>query len=473
MLKTLQIRNFKGWKDTGEIKLAPITLFFGTNSSGKSSIGQFLMMLKQTVESSDRKLVIHTGDDDSYVNLGSFRNITYMHDPGNKLSFEYSWDPVEEEPGDEISLDDFCKKQGKTVKTIHFSCNLGTNPNSSPRLEDFSYDLSADDFEMSFSLCWKGNDEDADSGFNLEGGKNCRLRRSSSGRPWGAKAALHFYGAPGNLLRYYRNSDFLEDINLQQEKLFGKVFYLGPLRQAPSYLYSWSGYNPEDVGKAGKDTIAALLAGKSRKFVLPSRNSRELQVVVAESLKRMGLIDQFQVARITEGQYEVKIKTKGSTEFVNLPDVGFGISQILPVITELFCVPRKSVIIIEQPELHLHPSAQAELADIMIDAIQAKEKDGKGGKSENRDIQLLIETHSEHFLRRFLRRLAEDEVSTEQLRAYFVNGAGAQNSSKLEPLALNQYGEITNWPADFFGDELGDISAQMEAGIKKRMKENL
>lgn len=55
MFKTLKVENFKVWTDTGEIKMSPITLFFGTNSSGKSSIGQLLMMLKQTVESSDRK----------------------------------------------------------------------------------------------------------------------------------------------------------------------------------------------------------------------------------------------------------------------------------------------------------------------------------------------------------------------------------------------------------------------------------
>jgi len=61
MLKQLRIQNFKGWKDTGTIRMAPISLFFGANSSGKSSIGQFLMMLKQTVESPDRKAVFYPG----------------------------------------------------------------------------------------------------------------------------------------------------------------------------------------------------------------------------------------------------------------------------------------------------------------------------------------------------------------------------------------------------------------------------
>ncbi len=71
MINQLRIQNFKGWKDTGSIHLAPITLFFGANSSGKSSIGQFLMMLKQTVESSDRKVVFYPGGKNSAVQLNS------------------------------------------------------------------------------------------------------------------------------------------------------------------------------------------------------------------------------------------------------------------------------------------------------------------------------------------------------------------------------------------------------------------
>lgn len=77
MLKELRIQNFKGWKDTGTIRMAPITLFFGANSSGKSSIGQFFIMLKQTVESSDRKVVFYPGGKNSAVQLGSYKEMIY------------------------------------------------------------------------------------------------------------------------------------------------------------------------------------------------------------------------------------------------------------------------------------------------------------------------------------------------------------------------------------------------------------
>ena len=91
MLKELRIRNFKGWKDTGTIRMVPITLFFGANSSGKSSIGQFLMMLKQTAESQDRRAIFYPGGKNSAVQLGSYQEMVFQHDTKNKIDFEYRW----------------------------------------------------------------------------------------------------------------------------------------------------------------------------------------------------------------------------------------------------------------------------------------------------------------------------------------------------------------------------------------------
>ena len=91
MFKHLKIQNFKGWKDTGKIDMAPISLFFGANSSGKSSIGQFLMMLKQTVESPDRKAVFYPGGKNSAVQLGSYQEMVFNRNTSHKIAFEYRW----------------------------------------------------------------------------------------------------------------------------------------------------------------------------------------------------------------------------------------------------------------------------------------------------------------------------------------------------------------------------------------------
>lgn len=124
----------------------------------------------------------------------------------------------------------------------------------------------------------------------------------------------------------------------------------------------------------------------------------------------MGLIEEFEVKPISEQRqdYEVKLRTKGSEDWVDLPDVGFGISQVLPVLVQCFYAPAGSIILMEQPEIHLHPSAQSALADVMIDVINSREN------GADRNIQIIIETHSEHFLRRLQRRIAEDFISQEK-----------------------------------------------------------
>ena len=91
MLTRLRIQGFKSWADTGDIKLGKLTGFFGPNSSGKTSLLQFLLMLKQTVESTDRSRVLHTGDANSYVDLGTFYDIIHKHQVPGELKFEVEW----------------------------------------------------------------------------------------------------------------------------------------------------------------------------------------------------------------------------------------------------------------------------------------------------------------------------------------------------------------------------------------------
>jgi predicted ATPase len=179
----------------------------------------------------------------------------------------------------------------------------------------------------------------------------------------------------------------------------------------------------------------------------------------------MGLIHDFQVKQLGEHrkEYEVLVRTGAKLPEVKLTDVGFGVSQVLPVIVECFYVPRRSIVIFEQPEIHLHPSVQAELADLFVDAIRAREH-GSG-----RDCQFIVESHSEHFLQRLQRRIAEEELSPQDAALYFVHTKDA--AAHLEPLDVDLYGNIRNWPAGFFGDEMGDLVARTEAQARRMKKE--
>lgn len=91
MLTELHIKNFKAWQDTGPIRLAPLTVIFGTNSSGKSSLGHLLLALKQTVQLADRKRALHLGDENSLIDLGTFADCLHAHDLTQSLEFSLRW----------------------------------------------------------------------------------------------------------------------------------------------------------------------------------------------------------------------------------------------------------------------------------------------------------------------------------------------------------------------------------------------
>jgi predicted ATPase len=116
----------------------------------------------------------------------------------------------------------------------------------------------------------------------------------------------------------------------------------------------------------------------------------------------------------------------------------------------------------EQPEIHLHPQVQAELADVFITATKATEN----GRARN--VQLIVESHSEHFLNRLQRRIAEGRLGPDDVAVHFCSKAGA--TTELEPLDLNLYGDITNWPDHFFGDEMGDLTARTVAAAKRQQQ---
>jgi predicted ATPase len=116
----------------------------------------------------------------------------------------------------------------------------------------------------------------------------------------------------------------------------------------------------------------------------------------------------------------------------------------------------------EQPEIHLHPQVQAELADIFIMATQSWEN----GKPRN--VQLIVESHSEHFLNRLQRRIAEGQIGPDDVAVHFC--AKSESGTAIEPLRLNEYGDIENWPENFFGDEMADLTARTVAAMEKRVK---
>lgn len=468
MIKYLRIKNFKGWKDTGKIEFAPITLFMGSNSSGKSSIGQFLMLLKQSSTSADRKTVLFLGDSNSVVELGGPIDMLYEHNINQMLEFEYGWDiPTPLMLSMAASAED---TEDILVNSISFFDQIAVHDKEIQVLEveKMMYTLqhqNTTDFSVGMERVQKASSARAYKTIS----QNYDVKRVP-GRAWEMPSPYRFYGFPDEMISYHKNAWFAPQLNAAHENFFSGISYLGPLREKAERHYRWTGFIPGSVGTSGKDAILALLASRTakREYNYKARQTRtSLEMVVATALKEMGLVDDFVINKISDERqdYEVKVRTKGSHTYTDIPDVGFGISQVLPVLVQLYYAPANSIIIMEQPELHLHPSAQSALADVMIKAIFAREN------KKPRNIQLIIETHSEHFLRRFQRRIAEGTLPPDHFAAYFANNDTAP--SVLEPLNINLFGEIVNWPKNFFGDMNGDIFAQTSAALQRQLGEEI
>jgi predicted ATPase len=452
MLTQLSVGNFKSWKKIDKMRLAPITGLFGTNSSGKTSILQLLLMLKQTIESSDRAQVLEFGDEKNLTNLGSFRDAVYQHEKPGTLDFSLNWNLSKP-----LVVKDPESKTNTlfTTDQLAFQCVVGENGADRLAVSSFEYDANGN----RFVLRRKGQ-----SGAKYElSNENEGIRFTrTQGRVWDLPAPVKFYGFPDQVYAYYQNAGFLSDLQLAFENLFGRLYYLGPLREFPQRHYAWKGSEPADMGRRGERVVDALLASQQKgAYISPGhkRKKQTLEARVAHWLKELGLIYDFKVERIAEGNnlYQVRVQKTASSAEVLITDVGFGVSQILPVLVLCYYVPEGSIILLEQPEIHLHPSVQAGLADVFVDAMK------------NRHVQIIVESHSEHLLRRLQRRVAEQVMTPDEASLYFCEIVDA--GSKLTALDVDLFGNIKNWPKDFFGNEFAEMAAITKAAMLRKQAE--
>lgn len=452
MLTRLKFKNFKAWKDSGDIRLAPLTVFFGANSAGKTSVSQLLLLLKQTAESPDRQRALRLGDSRTLVDLGTYADAIHNHDLSKDLEVVLEWTL-----GAPLDIVDSLSVFAEKVDRVRFEVNIRADERERPQVEFMQYTALNGNAEV-LRVSMVGHK--ADTKFDLSAHGYNLIRRP--GRAWPLPEPVRFYGFPDEVRAYYQNPAFTSDLVLAMEQMLGSFFYVGPLRESPKRLYLWSGEVPDHVGVRGDRAVEAILGAGDRKFNFgPRQRTKPLSALVAERLQAMGLISSFEVKSLGEHrkEYEVLVRTARRLPQVKLTDVGFGVSQVLPVIVECFYVPARSIVFFEQPEIHLHPRVQSELADVFIDALRARE-DG-----HERQCQFIVESHSEHFLRRLQRLIAEEKIPAEDTALYFVTSRG--DGASVQPLEVDMFGNIHNWPDDFFGDDMGDLVARTEAQAER------
>lgn len=441
MLTGMRLQNFKAWRDTGDLQLAPITVIFGANSTGKTSLLQALLLMKQTVEANDRRMPLRTQMSPEGLDLGTLSEVVFRGE--QCLTLDFRWDSSTPSAGDAHFTTTVCA-DGETNSVKGFQYTI--TENGLKRYEAGMNRGSADDYEVIFK----------------KDGKPCLRKR---GRPVKGLRPVKCYDFPSEAVSAYQleeDAQALNDIVVGFEAQLRRLTYLGPLREPPQRIYNWSGERPQDVGRRGELAIAAYLALSADEKKVSSRHQRAKTPAarIRHWLGEMGLLHGFQVDALRKGavQHEVKVRRTPTSPQVTLPDVGFGISQILPVLVLCYYAEPGSTLLLEQPELHLHPSVQSLLADMLIEVVQ------------NRAIQLIIESHSDYLLTRLQRRIAEQVLPSDHLRAYFTQTDG--DSIAIERLAIDIFGEIRNWPHDFFGDKLGDAFAIRQNAIRRQKEQS-
>jgi predicted ATPase len=446
MLQELKFENFKTWK-SAKISFGKITGFFGTNSSGKTSLLQFLLLLKQTKEATDRALSLELNG--PYVELGLYRDIIHNHDETLRLKWELAFRGEKD-----ISLIDPSGRKTDVVeraKAARLSSEVAARDQRvvSTKIE---YEIGS----MRFLLAPKNGGESA---FELSASGSAFRFVRTQGRAWQLPGPVKSYAFPDQARTYFQNASFLSELEAAYELQMDEIYYLGPLRDYPKRDYLWARSTPQGVGKKGERAVDAILAAtvaREMRNVQKKARLKPFQEIIAYWLSHMGLIHDFKVEEIAKGsnRWQAKVQVRnGGTEAL-LTDVGFGVSQVLPVITLLQYVPEGSTVLLEQPEIHLHPLAQAELADVIINA------------ATHRKIQVVLESHSEHLLLRLQRRIAEQGLESSDLKLYFCDAP--DGDSQIRPLDVDMFGIIDNWPKNFMGDAFGETYAAEKARLHRK-----
>ena len=463
-LTSLTLENFKSIAEQTDISLRPLTLIYGKNSAGKSSLIQSLLLLKQSLQS-DR---IRTSGE--HVNLGSFVGLLHRHDQTKTMRIGVAFSS-----SSEIDSERAVPNPAE-VRRVQFDftdeiVRVGNGPTAvSMGLEDThvmfsvsesdsgSFLLPLDELSRAVDLAFR-NEAEFPGRPSTTGGQSRRLlssmnRMSLHAVPFVRRNLLpgsvdggflrqvdhrdpSAHSRPGlssSVLR--RTSNYLAAIGEELVRLFGRVHYIGPLRQPPARF-------SQRQQSAGEVDMPF--------FLLDNASEREQ---VSKWLLRLGtnyLLDAVNPIRHENRDAvgdvaSVILTDQRSGVQVTPADVGFGISQVLPIVTEL-SARSNSIVLIEQPEIHLHPAMQAELADLLIESSSAT---GRGN-------QIIAETHSETLVLRVQNRIREGALSPKDVIVLYVDQS-ADGTGIVKELRLSEEGEfLDSWPGGFFDEQFTEL----------------
>ncbi len=475
MIKTLRLHNFKAFQDTGDIEIKPITVLAGPNSGGKSSVLQSLLLLRQTLETEAPDIDLNL--DGRFLQFSGLDELTFGKPPLPRCEVSYEiglethiptrvipdYYPDLGIPGDVESL--------LLQSDIEFSFRYR-------EVEEGKNRVILDRFDM--TSCVQGVSGPRltitfrDKGYQVKL-KGVDLLEPYQGREIKGAGGRHFL--PDFLLLEPDTEEdteyspimrldpiFWHPIRNLEAELGDNLRYLGPLREEPQRAYLHSGSPYPEIGKRGEYAAQMLWLEKDDKVqYLPGLDQEPSEFTLLDAVgdvfRQLGIIEPIDVKSEKGIMYQILFGLIGSKDKkqVTIADVGFGVSQLLPIVVMGLRSPETSLLLFEQPEIHLHPKLQANLADFFLTLALSRKR-------------LLVETHSDHFINRLRRRIAEDATDKlkEKISILFVRPPHDGQGASIEPLQVDRYGVIENWPPEFLPESADEAEAIFRAGLEKR-----
>lgn len=421
---SISVAGFKSIVEEGTLEVRPLTLLAGANSSGKSSMMQPLLLLKQTLEAQyDPGPLLLNGPNVKFTEADQLLSKT--RSDGTRDRFSVTLSAVN--PGRSIQFG-FRKPDAGDRQTLELEYNrvaLGQGETS------VKADSTLSDF-----LLFLGPDSNLADRYEL-----LRVVRDRS-----------FFAAE-LAMRTYEDARLFLNIKDYIAQFISDVIHVPSLRGTRERIRPVSGTGPRFPGTF--DFYAATLVEDW------GRNARDESKGLDKDLEVLGLAGKIQARRVNEAFLELHVGSLSKTrrgeasEMMNLADVGFGVSQILPVLVALRAAERGQLVHIEEPEIHLHPRAQVALAKPFAEAAM-------------RGVRVVVETHSSLLLLGIQTSVAEGNLDPSMVG---LNWFGRENGkTRIQAAEVDEAGRFGDWPEDFAVVALEEENRYLTAAERRLAK---
>lgn len=429
-LGALVAYNWKSFGGNTTLFITPLTLLYGANSAGKTSLIQSLLVLKQSADTPDLVL------DGPHFSGGGFANVVHGHELGRPVHLGAvidTGDGIGHSLSRAVGYDASSGEQRLSAMTLFVGGQACV----------FVKDHAADDGSPYWYQRSAADERDVldllGVGARREGRSRTSFYVDDNGWP-GDLFAVNLDDEAGTVSAKAKAAWQLfnrRERNLQGS-LLRRIHHLGPMRDVPD---EWVPVQAPEPTGADKGSVVRRLAGEPE--LLEDVNEWLIRLEVPYDVSVERAVDE----ETGEPLVGLRVQRRGvsSGEVVRLQDVGFGVGQLLPIVVVVLGT-KDGVILIEQPEVHLHPRLQSRVADLLVTSAR------------DYGNRLVVETHSEHLLLRLQRRIAEGQLDHELLHVAYVDRVG--DTATIEKLEVDDEGQLkSGWPEGFFDSRFDDLLA--------------